>query len=104
MCSIDCSAMFLLSFLKSHQKINLPTNLSFVVLRRTPGGRKLWESKDDRKWGHDKFEELTVQERSYEEVNIHYFRYMLVAVHLYSCVWTLFLFCCASYSCFSHKI
>ncbi|MCL7026286.1 hypothetical protein MKW94_026618, partial [Papaver nudicaule] len=29
---------------------------------RTPGGRKLWESKDDRKWGHDKFEELNSQE------------------------------------------
>ncbi|KAF3450787.1 hypothetical protein FNV43_RR06876 [Rhamnella rubrinervis] len=35
--------------------------------RRTHGGRKLWESKDDRKWGHDKFEELTLQERHYEE-------------------------------------
>ncbi|XP_011080951.1 uncharacterized protein LOC105164085 [Sesamum indicum] len=35
--------------------------------RRTFGRRKLWESKDDRKWGHDKFEELTMQERSYEE-------------------------------------
>ncbi|KAL2539257.1 CASC3/Barentsz eIF4AIII binding [Abeliophyllum distichum] len=35
--------------------------------RRTLGGRKLWESKDDRKWGHDKFEELTIQERHYEE-------------------------------------
>ncbi|KAK1577845.1 hypothetical protein Q3G72_025360 [Acer saccharum] len=35
--------------------------------RRTQGGRKLWESKDDRKWGHDKFEEMTVHERHYEE-------------------------------------
>lgn len=35
--------------------------------RRTPGGRKLWESKDDRKWGHDKFEEMTQQDRHYEE-------------------------------------
>ncbi|CAK9174640.1 unnamed protein product [Ilex paraguariensis] len=35
--------------------------------RRTRGGRKLWESKDDSKWGHDKFEELTTQERHYEE-------------------------------------
>lgn len=35
--------------------------------RRTLGGRKLWESKDDRKWGHDKFEEMTMQERHYEE-------------------------------------
>ncbi|KAI3463355.1 hypothetical protein Pfo_020018 [Paulownia fortunei] len=35
--------------------------------RRMLGGRKLWESKDNRKWGHDKFEELTMQDRSYEE-------------------------------------
>ncbi|GFP95477.1 hypothetical protein PHJA_001692000 [Phtheirospermum japonicum] len=35
--------------------------------RRTLGGRKLWESKDDRKWGHDKFEELTMHERHFEE-------------------------------------
>ncbi|KAL2338096.1 hypothetical protein Fmac_012542 [Flemingia macrophylla] len=35
--------------------------------RRIPGGRRLWESKDDRKWGHDKFEELTFHERHYEE-------------------------------------
>lgn len=35
--------------------------------RRTHGGRKLWESKDDRKWGHDKFEEMTLQERRYDE-------------------------------------
>ncbi|XP_074312583.1 protein MLN51 homolog isoform X2 [Silene latifolia] len=35
--------------------------------RRTFGGKKLWESKDERKWGHDKFEELHVQDRRYEE-------------------------------------
>ncbi|KAL6140945.1 hypothetical protein ACLB2K_059237 [Fragaria x ananassa] len=35
--------------------------------RRTHGGRKLWESKDDRKWGHDKFEELSQHERHHEE-------------------------------------
>ncbi|KAI7986711.1 hypothetical protein LOK49_LG14G01853 [Camellia lanceoleosa] len=35
--------------------------------RRTLGGRKLWESKDNRKWGHDKFEEMTLQDRHYEE-------------------------------------
>lgn len=40
------------------------------MFRRTHGGRRLWESKDDRKWGHDKFEELTSQERHYEEVMI----------------------------------
>ncbi|TYI26808.1 hypothetical protein ES332_A05G136800v1 [Gossypium tomentosum] len=35
--------------------------------RRTHGARKLWESKDDRKWGHDKFEEMTLQEKHYED-------------------------------------
>ncbi|KAB5563939.1 hypothetical protein DKX38_003993 [Salix brachista] len=35
--------------------------------RRTFGGRNLWESKDDKKWGHDKFEEMTLQERHYEQ-------------------------------------
>ncbi|KAG4945025.1 hypothetical protein JHK87_041032 [Glycine soja] len=35
--------------------------------RRMRGGRRLWESKDDRKWGHDKFEEITLQERHYKE-------------------------------------
>ncbi|KAL9244654.1 hypothetical protein vseg_018412 [Gypsophila vaccaria] len=35
--------------------------------RRTFGGRKLWESKDERKWGHDKFEELNLNDRHYEE-------------------------------------
>ncbi|PPS11161.1 hypothetical protein GOBAR_AA09476 [Gossypium barbadense] len=34
---------------------------------RTRCGRNLWESKDDRKWGHDKFEEMTLQEKHYEE-------------------------------------
>ncbi|XP_050231918.1 protein MLN51 homolog [Mercurialis annua] len=31
--------------------------------RRTYGGRKLWESKDEKKWGHDKFEEMNLHER-----------------------------------------
>ncbi|CAN0878278.1 Protein MLN51 homolog [Linum grandiflorum] len=35
--------------------------------RRTFVGKKLWESKDDKKWGHDKFEELTSQERHYDQ-------------------------------------
>ncbi|XP_050384715.1 protein MLN51 homolog [Argentina anserina] len=35
--------------------------------RRIHGGRKLWESKDDKKWGHDKFEEITLHERHHEE-------------------------------------
>ncbi|XP_061338529.1 protein MLN51 homolog [Gastrolobium bilobum] len=35
--------------------------------RRMRGGRRLWESKDDRKWGHDKFEEITLQDRHYKE-------------------------------------
>ncbi|GMH22205.1 hypothetical protein Nepgr_024048 [Nepenthes gracilis] len=43
------------------------TDNAGVRNRRTFGGRKLWESKDDRKWGHDKFEEMNMQERQYEE-------------------------------------
>ncbi|KAK9060477.1 hypothetical protein SSX86_021181 [Deinandra increscens subsp. villosa] len=35
--------------------------------RRTLGGKKLWELRDDSKWGHDKFEEMTVQDRRYYE-------------------------------------
>ncbi|XP_039045892.1 protein MLN51 homolog isoform X2 [Hibiscus syriacus] len=35
--------------------------------RRMRGGRNLWESKNDRKWGHDKFEEMTLQEKQYKE-------------------------------------
>ncbi|KAL4388462.1 hypothetical protein GQ457_09G007270 [Hibiscus cannabinus] len=34
--------------------------------RRMRGGRNLWDSKDDRKWGHDKFEEMTLQEKQYK--------------------------------------
>lgn len=46
-------------------------NLIFFSLnRRTHGGRKLWESKDERKWGHDKFEEITLHERHNEEVMV----------------------------------
>lgn len=47
-------------------------NATIFLNRRTQGGRKLWESKDDRKWGHDKFEELTLQERHYQEVMVFY--------------------------------
>ncbi|GMH03661.1 hypothetical protein Nepgr_005500 [Nepenthes gracilis] len=35
--------------------------------RRAFGGSKLWELKDDGKWGHDKFEEMNMQERYFEE-------------------------------------
>ncbi|XP_077211760.1 protein MLN51 homolog isoform X2 [Tasmannia lanceolata] len=41
-------------------------SLSFS--RRTPGGgRKLWESKDDRAWVHDRFEEMSLQDAQYDE-------------------------------------
>lgn len=36
--------------------------------RRMLAGRNLWESKDNRKWGHDMFEELTTPERHHEEL------------------------------------
>eukprot|EP00262_Sarcandra_glabra_P000194 TRINITY_DN10285_c0_g1_i2.p1 TRINITY_DN10285_c0_g1~~TRINITY_DN10285_c0_g1_i2.p1 ORF type:complete len:654 (-),score=151.03 TRINITY_DN10285_c0_g1_i2:420-2381(-) len=35
--------------------------------RRTPGARKLWESKDNRAWVHDRFEEMNLQEPHYDE-------------------------------------
>ncbi|XP_058111486.1 protein MLN51 homolog isoform X2 [Magnolia sinica] len=35
--------------------------------RRTPGGRKLWESKDNREWVHDRFEEMNLQDAGYDE-------------------------------------
>lgn len=36
--------------------------------RRSSGGRKLWEAKDDRAWVHDRFEELNLQDdMGYEE-------------------------------------
>lgn len=54
--------------------------LDFVVIRRTLGGRKLWESKDDRKWGHDKYEELTLQERHHEQVSISAYASVLPCV------------------------
>ncbi|XWS16383.1 hypothetical protein CRYUN_Cryun34aG0082500 [Craigia yunnanensis] len=41
-----------------------------LMTLRTHGGRKLWESKDDGKWGHDKFEEMTLQEKHYEELRV----------------------------------
>ncbi|XP_010539501.1 PREDICTED: protein CASC3-like [Tarenaya hassleriana] len=34
--------------------------------RRMRGGRRLWESKDDGKWGHDKFEEMNTRDKHYE--------------------------------------
>ncbi|KAM0944797.1 putative Btz domain, protein MLN51 plant [Dioscorea sansibarensis] len=35
--------------------------------RRLPGGRKLWESKDNQAWVHDRFEELNLQDAGYGE-------------------------------------
>ncbi|PKA57193.1 hypothetical protein AXF42_Ash002497 [Apostasia shenzhenica] len=35
--------------------------------RRMPGGRRLWESKDERAWVHDRFEEMNLQDSRYEE-------------------------------------
>ncbi|CAI0422626.1 unnamed protein product [Linum tenue] len=35
--------------------------------RRTYGGQKLWESKDDKRWGHDKFEEMSSLERHHDQ-------------------------------------
>ncbi|KAK1259459.1 hypothetical protein QJS04_geneDACA005511 [Acorus gramineus] len=35
--------------------------------RRTPGGRRLWESKDNKAWVHDRFEEMSLQDAQYNE-------------------------------------
>ncbi|KAJ0985599.1 hypothetical protein J5N97_003955 [Dioscorea zingiberensis] len=35
--------------------------------RRMYGGRKLWESKDERAWVHDRFEEMNLQDDRYDE-------------------------------------
>ncbi|PWA84774.1 hypothetical protein CTI12_AA156190 [Artemisia annua] len=34
---------------------------------RSLDGRRLWETRDERKWGHDKFEEMSMHERPYNE-------------------------------------
>ncbi|XP_059596750.1 protein MLN51 homolog isoform X5 [Vitis vinifera] len=38
--------------------------------RRVVSGSKLWETKDEQKWGHDKFEEMMQQERQHQESNV----------------------------------
>ncbi|XP_020277105.1 uncharacterized protein LOC109851402 isoform X2 [Asparagus officinalis] len=34
--------------------------------RRMPGGRRLWETKDNRAWVHDRFEEMKLQDAQYD--------------------------------------
>uniref|UniRef100_A0A7N0UZS6 Btz domain-containing protein n=1 Tax=Kalanchoe fedtschenkoi TaxID=63787 RepID=A0A7N0UZS6_KALFE len=64
---------------KEHEPFAVPTAGAFYMHddrfrenaagrhRRTLGARKLWESKDERRWGHDKFEELTSQGSQFNE-------------------------------------
>ncbi|KAL9678476.1 hypothetical protein QQ045_016320 [Rhodiola kirilowii] len=64
---------------KEHEPFAVPTAGAFYMHddrfrdnaagrhRRTLGARKLWESRDERRWGHDKFEELTSQDSRYSE-------------------------------------
>ncbi|XP_019091393.1 PREDICTED: uncharacterized protein LOC104740215 isoform X3 [Camelina sativa] len=35
--------------------------------RRTRGGRRPWESGEERKWGHDKFEEMNTRDKNYDQ-------------------------------------
>ena len=42
---------------------------SFHIFRRMPGGQRLWESKDDRAWVHDRFEEMNLQDSQYDKVS-----------------------------------
>ncbi|EOA34989.1 hypothetical protein CARUB_v10020081mg [Capsella rubella] len=34
--------------------------------RRMRGGRRLWQSRDERKWGHDKYEQVNTHEKQYD--------------------------------------
>ncbi|VVA95952.1 unnamed protein product [Arabis nemorensis] len=34
--------------------------------RQMRGGRRLWQSRDERKWGHDKYEEMNTHEKQYD--------------------------------------
>lgn len=52
-----------------HIVLLLVSDFLYIMIRRNLGARNLWESKDDRKWGHDKFEEMTTQETPFGEVN-----------------------------------
>lgn len=57
----------------------LPSH-SVCSSRRIFGSRKLWESKDERKWGHDKFEEMSMQEKHYEVVCSFYSQISFILV------------------------
>lgn len=42
-----------------------------VSFRRVlSGGGRLWVTKDEPKWSHDKFEEMMQQERQHQEANV----------------------------------
>ncbi|PWA64289.1 hypothetical protein CTI12_AA345600 [Artemisia annua] len=56
----------LVSYYQQLNIIGVYLKLAFTSWR-TLGGRKLWELRDEKKWGHDKFEELTTHERHYDE-------------------------------------
>ncbi|CAH8378920.1 unnamed protein product [Eruca vesicaria subsp. sativa] len=43
------------------QEFDAPPN------RRMRGGRRLWPSRDERKWGHDKYDEMNTQEKPYDK-------------------------------------
>lgn len=40
-------------------------NNGAIRARRSAGGRKLWEAKDEQRWVHDRFEELKLSEENY---------------------------------------
>lgn len=35
------------------------------------GGRRLWQSRDERKWGHDKYEEMNTHAKQYDVVILY---------------------------------
>ena len=56
-------------------------NEILVSFRRVVSGSKLWETKDEQKWGHDKFEEMMQQERQHQESNV----FIEVLLHTDNC-------------------
>lgn len=58
----------LVSVQTSYLVISILIGLVFCLCRRMRGGRRLWPSRDESKWGHDKYDEMNTQEKQYDVV------------------------------------
>ena len=52
----------------SYLVLSIHIGLVFCFGRRMRGGRRLWPSRYERKWGHDKYDEMNTQEKQYDVV------------------------------------